>query len=147
MGVPASVLGWPRIASKRDGLHPKSEGLHKFCALDISPLNLVLAMAPAWKGFLEKLAEARWWRKAGSADEFYVWGDRELCRFVERAQDGEEMHFLKVVLAVAWRRGAGDKGRGACLVGGKGRGKAAAEVSCVFRSLIFFPEWWLPGAP
>ena len=50
MGVPASVLGWPRIASERDGLHPKSEGLHKFCALDISPLNLVLAMAPAWKG-------------------------------------------------------------------------------------------------
>lgn len=123
-------MGWtPRVRA----------GLHKFCALDISPLNLVLAMASTWKGFLERLVEARWWRKAGFADEFYVQGDRELWTFVQRAHHGYEMHFLKVVLAVAWRRGAGDKGQGACLVGGKGRGKAATEASCVFRSLIFFP--------
>ena len=43
-----------------------------------------------------RLVEARWWRKAGFADEFYVQGDRELWRFVERAHDGDEMHFLKV---------------------------------------------------
>ena len=73
MGMPALVLGWPRIASERDELDPKSEGLHKFCALDISPLNLVLAMAPTWKGFLEKLVEARWWRTQGPWTPPAVW--------------------------------------------------------------------------
>ena len=112
MGVFVPMLEWPRIARERDGLDPKSEGLHKFCALDISPLNLVLAMAPTWKGFLERLVEARWWRKAGFADEFYVQGDRELWMFVERAHLGDEMHFLKVVLDVAWRRGGWKQGSG-----------------------------------
>ena len=33
MGVFVPMLEWPRIARERDGLDPKSEGLHKFCAL------------------------------------------------------------------------------------------------------------------
>lgn len=66
MGMPAPGPGMVEdTRCKCCGLDPESKGLLTFCAPDISPLNLVLALAATWRGFLERLVEARWWREAG----------------------------------------------------------------------------------
>lgn len=41
---------------KWGGTDPKSKGLLEFCALGISPLNLLLALTPTSKGCLERQA-------------------------------------------------------------------------------------------
>lgn len=43
----------------------------------------------------------------------------------------------KAALAAAWKRGLEIRRRGACLVGGEGRGKVAAKVSGSFEATYF----------